>query len=103
LGEIRGTLNFPYKIAVKISKIANYFQAKNKFDENSTWSSFKYQIKQFHLTADGTITNSLKETHQTLMGVHFPGSKAVVIKLFCSRHTEESENFLVAHPNMPKW
>ncbi len=40
-------LNFPYKIAAKISKIANYFQAKNKFDENSTWSSFKYQIKQF--------------------------------------------------------
>jgi hypothetical protein len=46
LDEIRGTLNFPYKIAVKISKIANYFQAKNKFDENSTFNSFKYEIKQ---------------------------------------------------------
>jgi hypothetical protein len=41
-------LNFPYKIAVKISKIANYFQTKNKFDENSTWSSSKYQIKQIY-------------------------------------------------------
>jgi hypothetical protein len=38
--------NFPYKIAAKISKIANYFQAKNKFDENSTWSSFKCQKTQ---------------------------------------------------------
>ncbi len=35
-------LNFPYKIAAKISKIANYFQAKNNFDENSTWRTLKY-------------------------------------------------------------
>jgi hypothetical protein len=34
---------FPYKIADEISKIANYFQAKNKFDENSTWRTLKYQ------------------------------------------------------------
>jgi hypothetical protein len=27
--------------------------------------------------ADGTITNSLKETHQTLLGVHFPGSNEI--------------------------
>jgi hypothetical protein len=33
---------FPYKIADEISKIANYFQTKNKFDENSTWRTFKY-------------------------------------------------------------
>jgi hypothetical protein len=39
-------LNFPYKIAAKISKIANYSQAQNKFDENSTWSSFKCQNTQ---------------------------------------------------------
>ncbi len=46
LDEIRDQLNFPYKIAAKIPKIANYFQTKNKFDENSTFNSFKYQIKQ---------------------------------------------------------
>ncbi len=33
---------FPYKIADEISKIANYFQTKNKFDENSTWCTLKY-------------------------------------------------------------
>jgi hypothetical protein len=44
--EIRDRLIFPYKIAVKISKIANYFQTKNKFDKNSTWCTFKYQNKQ---------------------------------------------------------
>ncbi len=44
--EIRDRLIFPYKIAVKLSKIANYFQAKKKFDENSTWSSFKCQNTQ---------------------------------------------------------
>jgi hypothetical protein len=33
---------FPYKIADEISKIANYFQTKNKFDENSTWRTLKY-------------------------------------------------------------
>ncbi len=44
--EFCDTLNFPYKIAAKISKIANYFQTKNKFDENSTWSSFKCQNTQ---------------------------------------------------------
>ncbi len=44
--EFCDTLNFPYKIAVKILKIANYFQTKNKFDENSTWSSFKCQNTQ---------------------------------------------------------
>jgi hypothetical protein len=42
-------LIFPYKIAVKISKIANYFQTKNKFDENSTWSTLKYQNKQIQV------------------------------------------------------
>jgi hypothetical protein len=42
---IRDTLNFPYKIAAKIPKIAYYFQTKNKFDENSTWRSFKCQNK----------------------------------------------------------
>ncbi len=41
--EFRETLNFPYKIAVKISKLANYFQTKNNFDENSTWRNLKYQ------------------------------------------------------------
>jgi hypothetical protein len=45
---IRETFNFPYKIAAKIPKIANYFQAKNNFDENSTWSSFKCQNTQIH-------------------------------------------------------
>ncbi len=45
---IRDQLNFPYKIAAKIPKIANYFQTKNKFDENSTFNSFKYQIKQIY-------------------------------------------------------
>jgi hypothetical protein len=44
--EFRDTLNFPYKIAAKIPKIADYLQTKNKFDENSTWRTFKYQIKQ---------------------------------------------------------
>jgi hypothetical protein len=44
--DFRDTLNFPYKIAVKISKIANYFQTKNKFDENSTWRTLKYQNQQ---------------------------------------------------------
>ncbi len=33
---------FPYKIADEISKIANNFQTKNKFDENSTWCTLKY-------------------------------------------------------------
>jgi hypothetical protein len=41
-------MNFPYKIAFKIPKIANYFQTKNKFDENSTFNSLKYQNKQIH-------------------------------------------------------
>jgi hypothetical protein len=44
--EFRDRSNFPYKIAVKISKIANYFQTKNNFDENSTWRTLKYQNKQ---------------------------------------------------------
>ncbi len=43
--DFRDQLNFPYKIAVKISKIANYFQTKNNFDENSTWRTLKYQNK----------------------------------------------------------
>jgi hypothetical protein len=47
--EIRDQLNFPYKIAAKIPKIANYFKTKNKFDENSTWSSFKYQNTQIYV------------------------------------------------------
>jgi hypothetical protein len=33
---------FPYKIAVKILKILIFIQANDKFDENSTWSTFKY-------------------------------------------------------------
>jgi hypothetical protein len=33
---------FPYKIADEISKIADYFQTKNNFDENSTWRTLKY-------------------------------------------------------------
>jgi hypothetical protein len=37
---------FPYKIADEISKIANYFQSKNKIDENSTWCTFKYPIHE---------------------------------------------------------
>jgi hypothetical protein len=37
-------LNFPYKIAAKIPKIANYFQTKNKFDENSTFNSLNAGI-----------------------------------------------------------
>jgi hypothetical protein len=41
--------NFLYKIAVKISKIANIFQTKNNFDENSTWSTLKYQNKQIQV------------------------------------------------------
>ncbi len=40
--DFRDRLIFPYKIAVKFSKIANYFQAKNNFDENSTWRTLKY-------------------------------------------------------------
>jgi hypothetical protein len=46
LDEIRDQLNFPYKIAAKISNILIYFQTKNKFDENSTFNSIKYQIKE---------------------------------------------------------
>jgi hypothetical protein len=37
------------KIAAKISKILIYFQTKEKFDGNSTWSSFKYKNKQIHV------------------------------------------------------
>jgi hypothetical protein len=40
--EIRDRVIFPYKIADEISKIANYFQTKNNFDENSTWCTLKY-------------------------------------------------------------
>jgi hypothetical protein len=43
---IRIQLNFPYKIAIKISEILIYFQTKSKFDEISTWSLFKYPHKQ---------------------------------------------------------
>jgi hypothetical protein len=46
LKTLKKLFNFPYKIATKIPKIANYFQAKNKFDENSKFNSLKYQIKQ---------------------------------------------------------
>ncbi len=43
------------KIAAKILKIANHFQTKNNFNENSTWSSFKcqntqIQVKKFQYT-----------------------------------------------------
>jgi hypothetical protein len=44
--DFRGQSYFPYKIAVKISKIAICIQTKNKFDDNSTWRSLKYQNKQ---------------------------------------------------------
>jgi hypothetical protein len=33
---------FPYKIAVKILKILIFSQTNDKFDENSTWCTFKY-------------------------------------------------------------
>jgi hypothetical protein len=33
---------FPYKIAVKILKNSIFIQTKDKFDENLTWSTFKY-------------------------------------------------------------
>jgi hypothetical protein len=49
-------LNFPYKIAVKISKIANYFQAKNNFDENSTWRTLKYQSQQIQVKKLETLS-----------------------------------------------
>jgi hypothetical protein len=35
---------FPYKIAVEILKNSILIQTKDKFDENSTWSTFKYPI-----------------------------------------------------------
>jgi hypothetical protein len=37
---------FPYKIAVKILKNSILIQTKDKFDENSTWSTFKYPIHE---------------------------------------------------------
>jgi hypothetical protein len=37
---------FPYKIAVKILKILIFIQTNDKFDENSTWSTFKYPIHE---------------------------------------------------------
>jgi hypothetical protein len=40
--EIRDRVIFPYKIADEISKISIFIQTKNKFDENSTWRTFKY-------------------------------------------------------------
>jgi hypothetical protein len=33
---------FPYKIAVKILKNLIFSQTNDKFDENSTWITFKY-------------------------------------------------------------
>ncbi len=53
-------LNFPYKIAVKISKIANYFQTKNNFDENSTWRTLKYQNKQIQVKKSETLSKIRK-------------------------------------------
>jgi hypothetical protein len=47
--DFRDQSNFSYKIAVKISKIANNFQTKNNFDENSTWSTLKYQNQQIQV------------------------------------------------------
>jgi hypothetical protein len=58
--EIRDQLNFPYKIAVKISKIANYFQIKTQFDENSTWCTFKYQNKQIQVIKIWTFIENRK-------------------------------------------
>jgi hypothetical protein len=40
--EIRDRLIFLYKYAYKFFKISIYFQIKEKFDENSRWSFFKY-------------------------------------------------------------
>jgi hypothetical protein len=54
---IRHRLDFPYKIAVKISKFLIYFQTKDKFDENSTFSSFKYPNKQIHVKKTLFIEN----------------------------------------------
>jgi hypothetical protein len=39
-------VSFPYKIAVKILKNSILIQTKDKFDENSTWSTFKYPIHE---------------------------------------------------------
>jgi hypothetical protein len=33
---------FPYKTADEISKNSIFIQTKDKFDENSTWRTFKY-------------------------------------------------------------
>jgi hypothetical protein len=40
--EIRDRVIFPYKIADEISKNSIFIQTKDKFDENSTWRTFKY-------------------------------------------------------------
>jgi hypothetical protein len=40
--EIRDRLIFPYKIADEFSKNSIFIKTKNKFDENSTWCTFKY-------------------------------------------------------------
>jgi hypothetical protein len=37
---------FPYKIAVKILKNLIFSQTHDKFDENSTWRTFKYPIHE---------------------------------------------------------
>ncbi len=47
--DFRDRSNFPYKIAVKNLKIANYFQTKNNFDENSTWRTLKYPNKEIQV------------------------------------------------------
>jgi hypothetical protein len=39
-------------------------------------------------------------TMESTYNIHL---ESVVIKLFRSRHTEESENFLATHSNMSKW
>jgi hypothetical protein len=51
------------------------------------------------------LINSHDNTINTTMAVSLSNSSnekfnAVVIKLFCSRHTEEAEKILAAHPNM---
>jgi hypothetical protein len=40
--EIRDRVIFPYKITVKILTNLIFSQTNDKFDENSTWRTFKY-------------------------------------------------------------
>jgi hypothetical protein len=48
---------FPCKIGDEILKNSIFIQTKNKFDENSTWSTFKYPIHEIQ----GNILKSLSK------------------------------------------